>query len=58
MVEAIRDFAAMEKKNAAEGGPRESQNTLNSFNYFCVFCLRLTLQDNKGNFAGCQECGI
>ncbi len=32
--------------------------TLNSFNYFCVFCLRLTLFDNKGNFASCQECGI
>ena len=31
---------------------------MNSFNYFCVFCLRLTLFDNKGNFACCQECGI
>ena len=31
---------------------------MNSFNYFCSFCLRQSLHDNKGNFAACQECGI
>ena len=37
---------------------KTEEATLNSFNYFCVFCLRLTLWNNKGNFASCQECGI
>ena len=34
------------------------EKVLNSFNYFCVFCLRFTLMDNLGNFSRCQECNI
>ena len=32
------------------------EKVINSFNYFCTFCLRVTLMDNLGNFARCQEC--
>ena len=44
--------------NVREEKKQEADITLNSFNYFCLFCLRVTLYDNKGNFACCQECGI
>ena len=55
-MEGLRNLQIDHHKPA--GKPAESQNTLNSFNYFCVFCMRLTLFDNKGNFSACQECGI
>ena len=32
------------------------EKVISSYNYFCVFCLRLTLMDNLGNFARCQDC--
>jgi hypothetical protein len=28
--------------------------TLNMYNYFCHFCLNVTLWENKGNYSKCQ----
>ena len=47
-----------QKKSAEDQKQQESDTILNSFNYFCLFCLRLTLMDNKGNYSVCHECGI
>ena len=37
---------------------QQEEKVISSYNYFCVFCLRLTLMDNLGNFGRCQECKI
>ena len=59
MVEALRDLSQqLEHHKPQHGKPAESQSTLNTYNYFCIFCMRLTLFDNRGNFSTCQECGI
>ena len=54
MVEASTDCARPDPTAQTE----EPDKTLNTFNYFCIFCMRITLYDNKGNFAACQECGV